>query len=204
MILDFFRSGQTRTLKLEGSRVHLRPPQTTDWRAWASLRQQSREFLAPWEPTWPQNALNRDAFRRRVRQNTQEWRDAMGFSFFIFRDSDAALLGGISLSNVRRGVAQTGTLGYWIGAPHARQGYMTEALTITVDFAFEDLALHRLEAACLEANIASKTLLLNAGFKQQGMARQYLRINGRWQDHLLFDKLASDPRYDLKQKKMNG
>lgn len=202
MILEVFRNDESRRLHLEGSRVQLRPPRASDWQDWAALRKESREFLAPWEPTWPQNALSRESFRRRVRQNAQEWRDAQGFSFFIFRWADGVLLGGISLSNVRRGVAQTGTLGYWIGAPHARKGYMTEALATVVDFGFERLGLHRLEAACLEANTASRRLLLKVGFKQEGYARQYLRINGRWQDHLLFDKLASDPSYDLRLKQV--
>ena len=202
MILDVFRNDESRTLHLEGSRVQLRPPRTSDWQDWAALRKQSREFLAPWEPTWPQNALSREAFRRRIRQNAQEWRDSLGFSFFVLRRSDGLLLGGISLSNVRRGVAQSGTLGYWIGAPYARKGYMTEALATVLDFGFERLGLHRLEAACLEANAASRRLLLNVGFKQEGYARQYLRINGRWQDHLLFDKLSCDPPYVLRTRQV--
>ena len=110
------------------------------------------------------------------------------------RRRDDALLGGITFSNVRRGVAQSASLGYWIGAPHAHQGYMTEALSAVLDFAFDHLALHRVEAACLPDNEASQGLLLKIGFQDEGYARQYLRINGRWQDHRLFALLKGDKR----------
>ena len=103
-------------------------------------------------------------------------------------------MGGVTLSNVRRGVAQAASVGYWIGERFARQGYMTEAVLAVVEFAFEELGLHRVEAACLPENDASRSLLLKVGFRQEGYARQYLRINGKWQDHLLFEMLRDDPR----------
>ena len=99
------------------------------------------------------------------------------------------MLGALTLSNVRRGVAQMATLGYWIGAPFARQGYMTDALQALLPFAFDHLHLHRVEAACLPRNDASIALLRRAGFEQEGLARSYLKINGAWQDHLLFARL---------------
>jgi len=178
--------------RLAGRRVYLRAPEDRDWRPWADLRAISRDFLVPWEPTWPADALSRESFRRRLRRYGIDWREDAGFSFFIFRTGDAALLGGATLGNVRRGVAQSATLGYWIGAPHARQGYMTDAIQATVTFAFETLQLHRLEVACLPSNEASQGVLRKLGFRQEGYAQRYLRINGEWCDHLLFALLAEE------------
>ena len=121
-------------------------------------------------------------------------RQGSGYSFLIFRKEDDCLMGGATLSNIRRGVAQTASLGYWIGQSYSRRGYMTEALSLLLDFGFEHLGMHRVEAACLPNNDASKALLLKLGFAEEGFARQYLRINGAWQDHLLFAILRNDPR----------
>lgn len=181
--------------RLVGGRVYLRQPEDRDWRPWADLRTLSRDFLAPWEPTWPADALTREAYRRRLRRYGIDWREDGGYSFFIFRLGDNALIGGVTLGNVRRGVAQAGTLGYWVGRPFARQGYMTDALKATIAFAFQTLQLHRLEAACLPSNEASRGVLEKLGFRQEGYARKYLRINGDWHDHLLYSLLAEEAGY---------
>ncbi len=181
-----FRKSQLRGLRLERNRVYLRFPVQRDWRNWAALRAESRDFLAPWEPTWAYDALTRGAFRRRLKMYKAEMRQGVTYSFLIFRRVDDVLLGGITLSNLRRGVAQSATLGYWIGSPHCNQGYMTDSLAATLEFAFSRIGLHRVEAACLPANEASRRLLLRSGFREEGYAREYLRISGRWQDHQLF------------------
>lgn len=173
-------------LRLDAPDLYMRPLRVSDYHAWANLRRESREFLTPWEPTWPRNALARNAFRNRVRRNSYEIRQDLGYSLAIIRRSDDALLGGITLSNIRRGVAQAGTLGYWIGMPYARQGHMTAALQCLIGFAAQQLRLHRLEAACLPTNIPSQRLLMKCGFTEEGRADGYLRINGIWHDHLLF------------------
>ena len=192
MIIPFLRSELTRSTPLQGERIYLRPPKFSDWSRWARLREESRDFLAPWEPTWPHDALTKPAFRRRIDHVRREWDQETGYSFLIFLREGDGLLGGVTLSNVRRGVSQTGSLGYWIGAPHARHGYMSEALAVVMRFAFEQLGLHRLEAACLDYNDASRGLLEKSGFRNIGHARQYLRIAGKWQDHLLFEILRSE------------
>ena len=179
--------------RLTGERVFLRPPERGDYEAWASLRARSRRFLEPWEPSWPPDALSRASFRSRVARFAEDWRTDQAYNFFIFAHDDT-LIGGIGLSNIRRGVSETASLGYWVGEPFARQGYMTAALPLVVDFAFDRLRLHRLEAACLPTNIPSRSLLTRAGFQQEGYARQYLCIDGKWQDHLLFAILHSDWR----------
>ena len=171
--------------RLAGRDVMLRPPERGDYDDWAQLRAGSRAFLAPWEPSWPPDALSRANFRARIVRYAEDWRTDQAYNFFIFA-RDGTLLGGIGLANIRRGVSETASLGYWIGEPFARQGYMTAALPLILDFAFGRLRLHRVEAACLPANVPSRALLLRAGFDQEGYARQYLCIDGRWQDHLLF------------------
>ena len=194
MFLRFLYPASARQLHLEAGRVYLRTPLPGDWKAWAELRAESREFLVPWEPTWPRDALTRQAYHRRLGYYAGEWRQGSGYPLFLLRQADDQLLGGISLLNVRRGVAQTASLGYWIGRPFARQGYMSEAISAVLDLAFGKLGLHRVEAACLPHNEPSRGLLLKSGFKEEGFAREYLRINGRWQDHVLFAILRDDPR----------
>jgi [ribosomal protein S5]-alanine N-acetyltransferase len=174
---------------IEGEGVTLRTPQITDYNEWAALREQSREFLVPWEPTWPGDDLTRSAFRRRVRRYTEDLRSDQGYAFLVVRSTDNVLLGGLTLANIRRGVAQAGSLGYWMGQPFVRQGYMTAAVSALIPFAFSTLRLHRLEAACIPTNVASMRLLERTGFVREGYARDYLCINGMWQDHLLYGRL---------------
>ncbi|MCH8808622.1 MAG: GNAT family N-acetyltransferase [Proteobacteria bacterium] len=193
-----FRKSQLRGLRLERNRVYLRFPVQRDWRNWAALRAESRDFLAPWEPTWAYDALTRGAFRRRLKMYKAEMRQGVTYSFLILRRVDDVLLGGITLSNLRRGVAQSATLGYWIGSPHRNQGYMTDSLAAILEFAFSRIGLHRVEAACLPANEASRRLLLRSGFREEGYAREYLRISGRWQDHQLFAILRDNLPSEIK------
>ena len=173
-------------------RLYLRAPRLNDWPAWAELRHASRDFLTPWEPAWAPDALGRAAYRRRLRRLAKDESDELGFGYFVFRREDDALLGGITLSDLQRGAAQSATIGYWMGRRHAGQGYMAEALGVVLDHSFGLLGLHRLEAACMPENARSQTLLERCGFRQEGYAWQYLRINGVWHDHLLFALLATD------------
>ena len=185
-------TGSRPAVEFDGATVYLRPPVAGDWRAWAELRAASRAFLEPWEPRWAEGALTRSAYRRRLRRQAREARDDTGYSFFVFRRRDDALVGGVNLSNVQRGVAMSCSVGYWVGKDQARQGLMGDALGALMPFVFKKLALHRLEAACLPTNLASEGLLRKLGFQREGYARRYLRINGEWQDHLLFALLADD------------
>jgi [ribosomal protein S5]-alanine N-acetyltransferase len=179
---------------IEGDGVYLRAPQMNDYVDWAALREASREFLTPWEPTWPADDLTRGAFRRRLRRYAEDLRTDQSYPFFLFRREDHVLVGGVTLANIRRGVAQAGSIGYWMGAPYARNGMMTRGLSALIPFAFATLRLHRLEAACIPTNAASIHLLEKTGFTREGYAREYLCINGLWQDHLLFAQLAGDSR----------
>jgi ribosomal-protein-alanine N-acetyltransferase len=180
---------------IEGEGVILRQPQVSDYPEWAALREKSRRFLEPWEPIWPADDLTRGAFRRRLKRYVEDQRSDQAYSFFIFRNNDDVLVGGITLSNVRRGVAQAGSIGYWMGQPYARRGLMSMALRVLIPFSFATLRLHRLEAACIPTNVASIRLLEKSGFQREGYARQYLCINGRWEDHLLYARIKDDPSH---------
>ncbi|MBX9802055.1 MAG: GNAT family N-acetyltransferase [Caulobacteraceae bacterium] len=183
-LLDWINEASGPVVKGRG--VTLRPPRPADHEPWAALRQASHAYLQPWEPLWPEDDLTRAAFKRRLSIYGREMEAGNAWPFFIFADSDQSLIGAITLSNVRRGVAETGTLGYWIGQPFAGRGLATAAVRAMVDWAFDDLHLHRVEAACVPDNRASRRVLEKTGFVLEGQARAYLKINGTWADHLLF------------------
>ena len=177
----------------EGDKVFLRLPRLSDYKAWSELRTQSASFLKPWEPTWPEDDLTRAAFRNRLGAYAREQEAGEAFPFFMFRRDDARLIGGGRLFHIRRGVAQSAVLGYWIGQPHARRGYMLDGVRAAVSFAFGEMGLHRLEAACMPENAASASVLLKSGFLEEGYAPAYLKINGEWRDHRLFGMVAPPP-----------
>lgn len=194
--MAFLRSISTTNTSpmLRTQRVMLRPPVLGDFAQWAKLRQDSRAFLTPWEPIWPPDDLTKVAFRRRIRRYQREIRSGTGYPFLIFSPDGEILFGGLTLAHIQRGVTQSAVLGYWMGESHAGKGLMTAAVRATVAFAFETLHLNRVEAACLPHNAASIRLLEKVGFTREGYARKYLCIEGRWQDHILFGLVRSDPR----------
>ncbi|MBA4209317.1 MAG: 30S ribosomal protein S5 alanine N-acetyltransferase [Parvibaculum sp.] len=179
---------------IPGRGLYLRAPQLTDFLQWSELRERSRAFLTPWEPTWGPDDLTKPSFRRRLRRYQREIREDQAYPFFIFREGDDVLLGGCTLSGVQRGVQQSCTLGYWAGEDHAGRGHVTAAVRALIPFVFEELKLHRLQAACLPENERSRAVLRKCGFTEEGIARGYLRINGAWRDHVVYAILRDDPR----------
>ena len=180
--------------KLTGKRVFLRPPKRRDALKWQKLRMSSKSFLVPWEPSWDASSCTRRAYLRYFKNSNYLANMDRAYSFLIFKTDDKTLLGGINVGNVRRGVSQSASLGYWIGEKYARNGYMKEALKLLIPSLFVDLRLNRIEAATLEENIASKSLLKKIGFKKEGVLRKYLKINGTWRDHILYGLLENDFR----------
>ena len=178
--------------KLTGERVFLRPPKRRDALKWQKLRMSSKSFLVPWEPSWDASSCTRRAYLRYFKNSNYLANMDRAYSFLIFKTDDKTLLGGINIGNVRRGVSQSASLGYWIGEKHSRNGYMKEALKLLIPSLFVDLRLNRIEAATLEENIASKNLLKKIGFKKEGVLRKYLKINGTWRDHILYGLLEND------------
>lgn len=193
--MAFFKSLvlQSSPPVIDGNGVFLRMPRMADFEEWAALRGASRNFLAPWEPVWPEDDLTRSAFRRRIRRYERDLHEESGYAFLVFRKQDRVMLGGATLTNLRRGAAQAGSLGYWMGETYAGRGYMSAAIGALVPFAHSMLRIRRIEAACLLSNAASIHLLEKMKFRREGTARQYLSIAGSWQDHLLYARLSTDP-----------
>ncbi len=186
-------------LRLTTPRLFLRPPEIGDQPHWALLRRESEPFLKEWEPSWARDHLSRPAFRNRVTWARRLIEEGRGAPLFLFASgvddlASGTLIGAITLDNIRRGPAQTGSIGYWIGRPFARRGYMTEALDAVRAHAFGAMDLSRLEAACLPENVPSRALLERCGFKYEGVAQSYLQINGRWRSHVLYAALRPDRR----------
>jgi len=183
-----------RKVKIETERLTLRPPMHSDFRDWSSQRRDSIDFLTPWEPMWAEDHLSRKGFTNRVYWAQRSINGGTAVPLFLIRREDQALLGAITLDNIRRGPSQAGTLGYWIGINHARKGYMREAIEAVVHYAFQRMDLSRLEAACLPENTPSRGLLETCGFKYEGVAQSYLQIDGRWRTHVLYAALRADRR----------
>lgn len=187
-------SGLRRKIRIETERMTLRLPSHGDYRQWAELRAASADFLAPWEPVWAHDHLTRKAFTNRVYWATRAEAQGTALPLLMLRRSDQRLLGAITLDNIRRGPVQAGTLGYWVGAPFARHGFMREAILAVVHHAFAQMDLSRIEAACLPENAASRGVLEKTGFKYEGVAQAYLQIAGRWRNHVLYANLRADRR----------
>ncbi len=179
-------------LVLLTDRLCLRPPRLEDQREWSELREASRTFLQPWEPRWPNEHLSRTAFKRRVRWAVAEANAERAYALLLFDRREDMLVGGITISNIRRGPSRSASLGYWVGEAHARRGYMRDAVERVAEFCFQTLNLVRLEAACLENNAASRALLERCGFQVEGVVRGYLEVNGTVRDHVLYARLAQD------------
>jgi ribosomal-protein-alanine N-acetyltransferase len=183
-----------RKVCVDTERLYLRAPAQTDYRQWSELRHASKEFLTPWEPTWSPDHLSRKSFSNRVYWSQKNINGGTAIPLFMFRREDDKFVGAITLDNIRHGPAQTGTMGYWIGQPYARHGYMTEALLAMVHYAFSTMDISRVESACLPENVASRGVLEKCGYKYEGVAQAYIQINGRWRTHVLYAALRADRR----------
>lgn len=190
-MLGLFPFGRER-LRLAGARVTLRIPAISDYEEWSSLRRRSRDFLEKWEPRWASDELERASWRQRVRRYRDEYSHGTGVPFLIELNDTGSIVGGISVGNIRRGVSQSGQIGYWMGEPYAGRGLMGEAVGALARYCFQSLQLHRIEAACIPDNLRSIRVLEKAGFTREGLLRSYLKINGDWQDHYLYALLAGE------------
>ena len=176
--------------KIAGTGVILRAPQVRDFSSWRDLRDQSRAHLTKWEPDWSDDDASLVSFKHRVRLYNRAIRNGVASPFFAFRKADLALVGGVSLLNIVRGATQSAVLGYWTGEPHIRNGYAQEGVRLALDYAFNDLNLNRVEAACQPDNTASIGLLEKLSFQREGYAEDYLHINGQWRDHVILAMTA--------------
>lgn len=186
------RSRASFDVVLEGQNIILRMPDVGDWQEWTKLRHLSASFLIPWEPLWPKDAVSQSFYMRQWRRFMRRWAQDREYAFLIFRreagDMEGALLGGITITDIKRSVYQVGTLGYWMGAPFAGKGVMREAISLILPFAFGELGLQRIEATVMPENERSLRLLRGAGFREIGLSKQNMQIEGAWRDQLIFEK----------------
>lgn len=190
--LQMFRRRPPLTLRTH--QLSLKLPQMNNHSEWSALLRESEHFLKKWEPVRRPEHYSRNAFRNRVHWAGRSLDQGKALALFLFRETDGALVGGITLDNIRKGPSQAGTVGYWIGQAYARQGYMREGLAAVSEYAFTTLDLSRIEAACLPENKPSRALLESSGFKYEGVAQSYLQIAGRWRNHVLYANLRADRR----------
>lgn len=175
--------------ELIGARVLLRPLTVDDWEAWRDVRVRSREWLEQWEPLpepgSPDAVVDRDAFRARCGawERQRHFDSAYGFGLFL---DDGRFAGEVSLGNVQRGPFQMGYLGYWIDQPLAGHGYVPEGVVLLMQHAFGSLALHRLEAAIVPRNAASRRVAEKVGLRDEGVAVRFLQIRGVYEDHVRY------------------
>ena len=187
-----FLQGKHPTPVLESTLTRLAPLTPKYFEEWAALRADSRSFLQPWEPVWSDDELSHASYRMRCRRAKIDARNGSAHGFLIFEKQTGKLAGGITLGNIRSGVAQSAQIGYWMGKNFAGKGLMQDALNRLSGHAFESMGLHRLEAACIPGNERSMRVLLKCGFCQEGLLKSYLKINGRWEDHLLFASVSGE------------
>lgn len=186
------RRNKVQSIILRSERVYIRFPVLDDYYAWAKLRTESRTFLEPWEPHWPIDACTLQRYRDHLVRYSNGRKNGSFYVFFIFSSETDDLIGGISLGNIRRGVVQSGEIGYWCGEQYSGHGFMHASLELLVDFAFQQLMLHRLEAASIPTNMRSIRLLEKCGFIREGLLRAYVRIQGEWKDHCLYSLLETE------------
>lgn len=177
---------------LRAGNLVLKPYAISDWGAWVQAREETKELLTPWEPTWSDDVLTLPSFEKRVRYHLENWVSDRGYAFLTWDENLKHLLGGVALSRVIRGAEQSAIIGYWCNKNAMRQGHTYAAVMRVLDFAFHDLHLNRIQASCMMDNQASLNLLEKAGFQQEGIARDYLKIKGQWTDHSIWAKLKRD------------
>lgn len=183
-----------RDYMLSTDRLFLRLPDLNDHLNWVALRREGSDQLQACEPSWSPDHFSKAAFKNRVKWAKKAVEDNKAVPFFIERQSDGALLGAITLDNIRSGPNRSAEIGYWMGRVYQRQGYMREAIDGVLHYAFEQKGISRVEAACLPENAASRTLLEKSGFHYEGVAKAYLEIAGLWQDHVIYAVLRQDRR----------
>lgn len=175
-------------LRLYGRRVVLRPLVPQDFTGWSEVRRRNGDWLTVWEPVklphHPDPETNREVFAARCGARDRERLAGSQYAFGIF--VDGAFAGEINLNNVVRGAFQSATIGYWIDKARAGRSFMSEAVVVLSQFAFEELGLHRIEVCIIPRNANSRRVMEKLHFREEGIAERFLEINGVWEDHVRY------------------
>jgi ribosomal-protein-alanine N-acetyltransferase len=183
-------------IRLYGRRVMLRPLVASDFRSWSEVRQHNADWLTVWEPSrpafQPDPVTDRNAFAARCQQRDRDRSSGTAYQFGLFIDGgdggfdDQHVVGEVNINNVIRGALQSATIGYWIDQRHAGRSYVAEAVVVVLQFAFEQLMLHRVEICIVPRNHRSRRVMEKLAIRDEGTAERYLEINGTWEDHVRY------------------
>jgi len=183
--------------RLETSRVALRAPRAIDIAELRSVLGRNADHLRPWSPSPPPgtNPLGFTELGRSIARQRREWKAGTAYVFVaLLRQLREPIIGRVALTSVLRGPWQSAQLGYWLDAANAGRGLMSEGVELALAFAFERLGLHRLQAAVMPHNQASRCILIKRGFREEGYVKRYLRIGGAWEDHVIYGLTAEEWR----------
>jgi ribosomal-protein-alanine N-acetyltransferase len=175
--------------RLETSRLVLRAPRAVDIAELRSVLSRNADHLRPWSPSPPPgaNPLGFTELGRSIAKQRRDWKAGTAYVFVaLLRQPRESIIGRVALTSVVRGPWQSAQLGYWVDAANGGRGIMSEGVELALAFAFDQLALHRVQAAVMPQNHASRRILAKRGFREEGRAERYLQINGAWEDHLIY------------------
>jgi [ribosomal protein S5]-alanine N-acetyltransferase len=172
--------------------MYIRPLQLLDAESMLELRLRNRRFLEPFEPIQKESHFTLHAQEEILRQAEENWRTDLAYGFGIFLNENDTLIGRVNLSNVVRGAWQNCTIGYFLDEACNGRGYMTDAVKLACEYAFETAELHRVQAAVMPRNLPSIRVVEKTGFNYDGYAKYYLKINGKWEDHKLYSITQED------------
>ncbi|MGB3737248.1 MAG: GNAT family protein [Ilumatobacter sp.] len=179
---------------LFGKRITMRPLAVNDFREWSEVRQRNGEWLTVWEPSrfphQPDPTTDKSAFASRCLQRDRDRATGTAFQFGLFIDGRVA--GEVNLNNVIRGAMQSCTVGYWVDQDHAGHGYTVEGVALVMQFAFEQLGLHRVEICIVPRNHRSRRIMEKLGIREEGVAQRFLEINGTWEDHVRYGMTSEE------------
>ncbi len=181
-------------LRLYGRRIILRPLAANDFREWSSVRAHNHDWLTVWEPSRQPHqadpASDRSAFTARCLQRDRDRANGTAYQFGLFVDQH--VVGEVNINNVIRGAMQSCTIGYWVDQAQAGQGYVPEAVVVVMQFAFEQLGLHRVEICIVPRNERSRRVMEKLRIREEGIAQRYLEINGVWEDHIRYGMTSEE------------
>lgn len=175
-------------LRLERERTAIRPFAARDLEELLALRIANRAFLEPYESRRDERFYTADGQARELRLDREAWTTGQGYGFAVLDITGSVdrLIGRVALANVVLGSWRNATLGYWIDEASGSRGHATEAVLLTLRFAFDELGLHRVQPAVMPRNARSIRVVEKCGFRDEGLALRYLQINGAWEDHRIY------------------
>lgn len=184
-------------MNLQAADIHIRPLALADAEALQTLRAGNRDYHRPFEPIRPDNHFTLEFQEEQIRTSLLNAQHDTSYSFGIFTNESEQLIGRVTLSSVFRGPWQNANIGYYLDKEHIGRGCATQAVKLAVQCAFTHLKLHRIQGAVMPRNLPSIRVLEKAGFRYEGLARNYLHIHGVWEDHNIYAITCEDQRHLL-------